>query len=221
MVDAAYWIKGCSSLGRLRYAAMLRVGEGKGSALCLVDLKEGVAAAAPRAEGVAMPRDNAVRVVTGAKALSPNLGDRMIAARLLDTGVVLRELMPQDLKIEVERLTREEAVALAAYLATVVGRAHGRQMDKATRELVAFRTCKGTHDGSRRTLLALVERCRADFNPRSSLPRSLSQVCSRGAGVNHKGRAFWAGAAARTAVRAHRRSACLSFRLPGGLADHT
>ena len=134
MVDAAYWIKGCSSLGRLRYAAMLRVGEGKGSALCLVDLKEGVAAAAPRAEGVAMPRDNAVRVVTGAKALSPNLGDRMIAARLLDTGVVLRELMPQDLKIEVERLTREEAVALAAYLATVVGRAHGRQMDKATRD---------------------------------------------------------------------------------------
>jgi uncharacterized protein (DUF2252 family) len=81
-----------------------------------------------------MPRDNAVRVVTGAKALSPNLGDRMIAARFLDTGVVLRELMPQDLKIEVDRLTREEAMALAAYLATVVGRAHGRQMDKATRD---------------------------------------------------------------------------------------
>ena len=51
MVDAAYWIKGCSSLGRLRYAVMLRVGEGKGSALCLVDMKESVAAAAPRAEG--------------------------------------------------------------------------------------------------------------------------------------------------------------------------
>ena len=30
MVDAAYWIKGCSSLGRLRFAVMLRVGEGKG-----------------------------------------------------------------------------------------------------------------------------------------------------------------------------------------------
>jgi uncharacterized protein (DUF2252 family) len=113
---------------------MLRLGEGKGSALCLVDLKEGVAAAAPRAEGVAMPRDNSVRVVMGAKALSPNLGDRMIAARFLDTGVVLRELMPRDLKIEVDRLTREEAMALAAYLAAVVGRAHGRQMDKATRD---------------------------------------------------------------------------------------
>jgi uncharacterized protein (DUF2252 family) len=134
LVDAAYWIKGCSSLGRLRYAVMLRVGEGKGSALCLVDMKESVAAAAPRAEGVAMPRDNSVRVVTGAKALSPNLGDRMIATRFLDTGVVLRELMPQDLKIEVDRLAHEEAMALATYLAAVVGWAHGRQMDKATRD---------------------------------------------------------------------------------------
>jgi uncharacterized protein (DUF2252 family) len=165
MVDAAYWIKGCSSLGRLRYALMLRVGEGKGSALCLVDLKEGVTAAAPRAEGVAMPRDNSVRVVTGAKALSPNLGDRMIAARFLDTGIVLRELMPQDLKIEVDRLTREEATALAAYLAVVVGRAHGRQMDKATQDSWRSELAKGAHFGSRRTLLALVNRCRADFNP--------------------------------------------------------
>jgi uncharacterized protein (DUF2252 family) len=82
-----------------------------------------------------MQRDNSVRVVTGAKALSPNPADRMIATRFLDTGVVLRELMPQDLKIEVDRLTRKEAMALAAYLAAVVGWAHGRQMDKATRDI--------------------------------------------------------------------------------------
>src|ERR1700722_8373259 len=99
MADAAYWIKGCSSLGRLRYAVMLRVGEGKRSSLCLVDIKEGVTPAAPRAAQASMPRDNAVRVVEGAKALSPNLGNRMIACRLFDAGVVLRELMPQDLKI--------------------------------------------------------------------------------------------------------------------------
>lgn len=134
MIDAAYWIKGCSSLGRLRYAVMLRVGEGKGSSICLVDIKEGVSAAAPRAESVKMPRDNAVRVVTGAKALSPNLGDRMIATRVFDKSVVLRELMPQDLKIEVDQLAEHEATALAGYLAAVVGRAHGRQMDQATRE---------------------------------------------------------------------------------------
>jgi uncharacterized protein (DUF2252 family) len=128
LVDAAYWVKGCSSLGRLRYAAMLRVGEGKNSALCLVDIKEAVTAAAPRSPDVATPRDNAARVVTGARALSPNLGNRMIAARLLGKPVVIRELMPQDLKLEVDRLTQDKAMALAAYLAGVVGRAHGRQL---------------------------------------------------------------------------------------------
>jgi uncharacterized protein (DUF2252 family) len=80
-----------------------------------------------------MPKDNAVRVVTGAKALSPNLGQRMMAARLLDKAVVVRELMPQDLKIEINRLSREEAMSLARYLAGVVGRAHGRQMEPSQR----------------------------------------------------------------------------------------
>ncbi|MFZ3308021.1 MAG: DUF2252 family protein [Xanthobacteraceae bacterium] len=133
LLDAAYWLKGCSSLGRLRYACLLRVGGGKGASLCLVDVKEGVAPAAPRATKTQMPRDNAVRVVTGAKALSPNLGQRMIAARLLDKAVVVRELMPQDLKIGIDRLTRQEAMSLARYLAGVVGRAHGRQMTSSVR----------------------------------------------------------------------------------------
>ena len=134
LVDAAYWAKGCSSLGRLRYAVMVRVGEGAQAILSIIDVKEAVRAAAPRAEGVAMPRDNAVRVVTGAQALSPYLGNRMLAARLFDKAVVLRELMPQDLKIEINQLAPEEANATAAYLAGVVGRAHGRQMDLATRQ---------------------------------------------------------------------------------------
>ena len=133
LVDAAYWMKGCSSLGRLRFAAMLRVGEGEGSGLCLLDVKEGVTAAAPRNPDASMPRDNAIRVVTGAKALSPNLGERMIPARLLDKAVVIRELLPQDLKLEVGRLTEGKALALAAYLAAVVGKAHGRQMTKEIR----------------------------------------------------------------------------------------
>ena len=134
MVDAAYWMKGCSSLGRLRFAVMMRIGEGDGVSECLIDVKEAVTAAAPRSKTTPMPRSNAVRVVTGARALSPSLGERMIDARLLDTGVVLRELTPQDLKIEVERLVESEALALARYLASVVGRAHGRQMDHPARE---------------------------------------------------------------------------------------
>jgi uncharacterized protein (DUF2252 family) len=133
LVDAAYWRKGCSSLGRLRYAAILRIGKGKGSSLCLVDVKEGATATAPRAAGVKMPRDNARRVLTGATALSPNLGERMMAAKLLDRSVVIRELMPQDLKIEIERLNIIGALSLSRYLASVVGRAHGRQMNSQQR----------------------------------------------------------------------------------------
>lgn len=133
MLDAAYWMKGCSSLGRLRYAAILRIGQGKDSDLCLVDVKEGVPAAAPRAPRAHMPRDHAIRVVTGARALSPNLGERMMAAKLLGKAVVIRELMPQDLKIEINRLSCEEAMRLARYLAGVVGRSHGRQMEPSQR----------------------------------------------------------------------------------------
>jgi uncharacterized protein (DUF2252 family) len=126
-------MEGCSSLGRLRYAALLRIGKDKDSDVCLVDVKERVTAAAPTASKAKMPRDNAIRVVTGAKALSPNLGARMMAASLLKRAVVVRELMPQDLKIEINRLSQQEAMNLAHYLAGVVGRAHARQMTSSQR----------------------------------------------------------------------------------------
>jgi uncharacterized protein (DUF2252 family) len=135
VLDAAYWVKGCSSLGRLRYAVLIGVGKGKKTQnnMCIIDLKEGVQAQAPRAAHSRMPRDNAERVVTGARALSPNLGERMMATRLFDKSFILRELMPQDLKIEINRLSQEEAGEVAHYLAGVVGHAHARQMDEGTR----------------------------------------------------------------------------------------
>jgi uncharacterized protein (DUF2252 family) len=134
LVDAAYWMKGCSSLGRVRYAALIRVGTGKHAPLGLVDIKAAVTAAAPRSPDADMPRDNAERVVAGARALSPNLGNRMLAARLGDQAVTLRELAPQDLKIEMARTNPVEAVCLARYLGEVVGRAHGRQLSKDQRQ---------------------------------------------------------------------------------------
>lgn len=129
--DAAYWMKGCSSLGRLRYAVLLGVGKSKhkGGSFCLIDIKEAVRAAAPRANHPPMPRDNAKRVVEGARSLSPFLGQRMLPAKFLGRSVVVRELLPQDLKLEMDQLTREQAVAAARFLAGVVGRAHVRQMD--------------------------------------------------------------------------------------------
>jgi uncharacterized protein (DUF2252 family) len=136
VLDAAYWMKGCSSLGRLRYAALLQIGpdgDPDNGGHCLIDIKEATQAAAPRAPDADMPRDNAERVVAGARALSPHLGHRMEPAKLMGKSVVLRELAPQDLKLEIDQLTQEEAVLAARYLAAVVGRAHGRQMDEATR----------------------------------------------------------------------------------------
>jgi uncharacterized protein (DUF2252 family) len=136
VLDAAYWMKGCSSLGRLRYAVLLQVGKADSTGLstyALVDIKEATKAAAPRAPHARMPRNNAERVVTGARALSPYLGQRMRAASLGGRQVFLRELMPQDLKLEIDQLTPDEAMLAARYLAGVVGRAHGRQMDEATR----------------------------------------------------------------------------------------
>ncbi len=130
LLDAVCWMKGCSSLGRLRFAVLVRLGNGRDSTLCLVDIKEAVAAAAPSVPKVKMPRDNAARVVMGAKALSPHLGGRMLAVRLFEKACVIRELMPQDLKIEIDRLSQEDAITLARYLANVVGRAHRRQLDE-------------------------------------------------------------------------------------------
>jgi uncharacterized protein (DUF2252 family) len=133
LLDCAYWVKGCSSLGGLRFVALAGVGAAEKELdhtnLCLVDIKQAMPAAAPRAENASMPRDNAERVVTGARHLSPHLGERMLAARFEDVPVVIRELLPQDIKFDMSLLTSEEAVGAAKYFGYVVGRAHWRQMD--------------------------------------------------------------------------------------------
>ncbi|MEO7680407.1 MAG: DUF2252 family protein [Sphingomonas sp.] len=134
LVDAAYWMKGCSSLGLLRYAAIFAIEGAKGrDEYGLIDVKQAVASVAPAAPRAKMPRDPAERVAAGARALSPHLGERMVAARLLGKPVFIRELAPQDLKLEVAQFTRDEAVKAAQYLAFVVGRAHARQMDASER----------------------------------------------------------------------------------------
>jgi len=133
VVDAAYWVKGCSSLGLLRCAVLVSVGGKKGE-LCLIDVKEAVPALAPHSCEVSMPADHAERVVAGAWHLSPALGDRMLAAKVLDRPVFVRELLPQDLKFDVADLTCDEAMRLSRFLATVIGKAHARQMDASTRQ---------------------------------------------------------------------------------------
>jgi uncharacterized protein (DUF2252 family) len=135
VLDAAYWMKGCSSLGHLRYVVLLSIGKRSNrGAFCFMDIKEAVGATAPHYAKVRMPKDNADRIVEGAHHVAPFLGERMLAARFLGRAVFVRELLPQDLKIEIERLSRTEATNVARYLAMVVGKAHARQMDAATRK---------------------------------------------------------------------------------------
>jgi uncharacterized protein (DUF2252 family) len=135
IMDSAYWKKGCSSLGLLRYGVLADASDksSKSSDSCLVDIKEAVTPAAPVAPGAEMPLDNALRVVQGALHISPFLGERMRAATLLGRPVFIRELLPQDLKLEIDQMTSDEALMAAEYLSTVVGFAHARQMDSSTR----------------------------------------------------------------------------------------
>jgi uncharacterized protein (DUF2252 family) len=134
VLDAAYWMKGCSSLGLLRFAVLLGIGKGKKRNLALMDVKEAVKAEAPSYAGQKMPRDNAERVVQGAIHLSPHLGRRMVAGAVDERSVFIRELLPQDLKIEIESLTVEDAMKAARFMAGVVGKAHARQLDQDARD---------------------------------------------------------------------------------------
>jgi uncharacterized protein (DUF2252 family) len=53
VLDAAYWMKGCSSLGRLRYAVLIGVADGEpgSNTLCLIDIKGGRARRSAAREG--------------------------------------------------------------------------------------------------------------------------------------------------------------------------
>jgi uncharacterized protein (DUF2252 family) len=136
VVDAAYWVKGCSSLGLWRAAALVEVEatSKKKPALCLLDLKQATDAVPPHSAHE-MPQDPAERVVVGARHLAPTLGDRMVAVKLQGKSLFVRELMPQDLKLEIERLSDTDARGVAFYLGNLLGRAHARQLDQAAQRM--------------------------------------------------------------------------------------
>jgi uncharacterized protein (DUF2252 family) len=92
-----------------------------------------VAPIAPAAPGAMMPSDPAERVAAAARALSPHLGARMMPVRMLGHSLFIRELAPQDLKLEVDQFSKGEAIKAARYLAFVIGKAHGRQLDQDQR----------------------------------------------------------------------------------------
>jgi uncharacterized protein (DUF2252 family) len=52
----------------------------------------------------------------------------------MNRSVFVRELLPQDLKIELQQLNNDPAIEVAHFLAAVVGKAHSRQMDSEIRK---------------------------------------------------------------------------------------
>ncbi|HVW26778.1 MAG TPA: DUF2252 family protein [Polyangiaceae bacterium] len=135
VMDAAFWVKGCSSLGLWRCAAFVEVRARRDSKAdyALLDLKEARRPLAPLEPGLNVPAHQGERVVQGAKALSPSLGGRILSGTVLGREIFVRELMPQDLKVELESLDDVEARAIARALAKIVGRAHARQLDPTAR----------------------------------------------------------------------------------------
>jgi len=134
--DAAFWVKGCSSLGLWRCAALVEVvghNQRRGG-YSLLDIKQAVATVAPISDPQQLPVHHGERVVQGAKALSPTLGARMLSGTILERAVFVRELMPQDLKLELAMLDDIEARATARALAGILGHAHARQLDDAARK---------------------------------------------------------------------------------------
>ena len=57
----------------------------------------------------------------------------MASGSVSERPVVISELLPEDLKLEMEQFSRSEASAAARYLASIVGKAHGRQMSSDDR----------------------------------------------------------------------------------------
>lgn len=131
-VDAAFWVKGCSSLGLWRAAALVKMTGNKkksSSSYALLDLKQAIDPIAPWAKDAQETLAPAQRVVTGARKLAPALGERMLPVAILDRSVFVRELLPQDLKVELDHIAADEARQVAHYFGMVVGRAHRRQLD--------------------------------------------------------------------------------------------
>jgi len=141
LVDAAFWVKGCSSLGLWRVAALVEYGidaKKRETELALLDIKQAVKPVAPWVVGTDPGFSQGVRVLEGARRLAPALGSRMLAGTLLERSVFVRELLPQDLKVELDQLQAADARRLAYYLGKVVGRAHRRQLDgEKTRAWIA------------------------------------------------------------------------------------
>lgn len=122
LVDAAWRIAGTGSLGVLRVAVLVR-GKGGRDGHWMFELKE---ARAPALAGAQRFDDQAVRVVTAARAMlrvvPPLLGTTTLTGR----PMIARRLAPQDDKLELASLPVAQLEPLVAFLGRLAGAGHRR-----------------------------------------------------------------------------------------------
>ena len=125
LLDSAYWMKGCSSLGKLRYAALVHVSGERRDKLSLIDIKEAVPCP-PRRPPIQPPCRPLFRRAGGGgcpRHVAPTSATAWRRRTLSGPArSVVRELMPEYLKLEIEQFSRREALGAARYLAFVIGR---------------------------------------------------------------------------------------------------
>ena len=162
-------MKGCSSVGVLRFAVLLGIGTGKKRDLALMGrqrsrYRRGTALCRPEdAEGSSRTRRCRSNAPVAASRQADGIRSYRGAFRFI------RELLPQDLKIEIEKLTIDDAMKAASFLSGVVGKAHARQMDEKTRARWAAELERHRTKNSRRAVMAMVERGLADRESRNSI----------------------------------------------------
>jgi hypothetical protein len=82
----------------------------------------------------------------------------MIASGVPRSSGFLRELLPQDLQLEVEQLTRGEAKDAARFPGRIIGNAHAPQLDAVARKKLISRTGASSIKAVGCSILALVKR---------------------------------------------------------------
>ena len=101
---------------------------------------------------------------------------------LLDKAVFVRELLPKDLKFELNSLEEDEALAIAHDLASVVAVAHARQLDARA----CAKWLEGFRRGSAQNMLApegaYLEHCRKHA---LNAPDVAAQVAAGGVVSHH------------------------------------
>jgi uncharacterized protein (DUF2252 family) len=129
IVDAALRVAGTGSLGALR-VAVLTEGKGGPSGSYVFDLKEeGEPSGAILIEPPKL--GPAERIIAGYRACIEHPPRMMGATHIGKTPLFGRRLSPQEDKLAFDQIAPKELPDLAAYLGTLVGRAHARGATKA------------------------------------------------------------------------------------------